>query len=57
MQTFVVYTVAFDLIGYPNKDLQLVEVHKFWYKIVKQKNELMGRKGIVGIICWLMKNK
>ena len=48
MQTFEVYTGAFDLIGHLNKDLQLIEVHKFWYKIVKEKNRLMRRIVFIG---------
>ena len=33
--TLEVYTGAFDLIRHLNEDLQLIEVHKFWCKIVK----------------------
>ena len=54
MQTLEVYTGAFDLIRHLNEDLQVIEVHKFWYKIVKGTDrwiDMRGNAGIVFVAC------
>ncbi|CAO1425139.1 unnamed protein product [Diamesa tonsa] len=50
MQTLEVYTGAFDLIRHLSEDLQLIEVHKFWYKIVKGTERWMDMRGNAGIV-------
>ncbi|CAO1426455.1 unnamed protein product, partial [Diamesa serratosioi] len=49
-QTLEVYTGAFDFIRYLNEDLKQVEIHKFWYKIVKGINVFMNMNGNTGIV-------